>query len=111
AAEQLQVMQQDPKAPLSTSSLIRSAVIVPPQTPVAQSKSRIEAVAAVAAVSTVAAFLSVVGIDAALARRRGRRARRAAPVATDSPEATEGTEATDQPGEAEPPLDGDWDPS
>ncbi len=111
AAEQLQVMQQDPKAPLSTSSLIRSAVIVPPQTPVAQSKSRIEAVAAVAAVSTVAAFLSVVGIDAALARRRGRRARRAAAeatAATDSPDATEGT---DQPAEAEPPLDGDWDPS
>ena len=73
AAEQLRVMQQDPRSSLATDALIRSAVIVPPQAPVAQSKSKYEAVAAVGAVSMVAAFLSVVGIDTALAKRGAKR--------------------------------------
>ena len=74
AAQQLQTMQQDPKDPLQTSTLIRSVVIVPPRTPVAQLKSKVENVVAVAAGALVLAFLMVFGFENAAARRAARRA-------------------------------------
>lgn len=71
AAGQLQALQlKGGNAP--ANSLIRSIVIVPPQDPVAQMKSKYEAVAGAGAAGMILAFLAVFGFDNVATRRGGK---------------------------------------
>ncbi len=85
ASDQLQQMQTTGVGNLPTDSLIRSVVIVAPQDPVPQMKSKYEAVAGAGAAGMILAFLAVFGYDNVATRRTvkqaagtGGRTRRAA---------------------------------
>lgn len=69
AADQLQQMQTTGVANLPTDSLIRSVVIVAPQDPAPQMKSKYEAVAGAGAAGMILAFLAVFGFDNIATRR------------------------------------------
>lgn len=69
AADQLQAMQTTGVGSLPTDSLIRSVVIVAPQDPVPQMKSKYEAVAGAGAAGMILAFLAVFGYDNIATRR------------------------------------------
>ena len=69
AADQLQQMQTTGVGNLPTDSLIRSVVIVAPQDPAPQMKSKYEAVAGAGAAGMILAFLAVFGFDNIATRR------------------------------------------
>ena len=73
AAEQLRVIQTASAPNLQPGALIRSTVIVPPQAPVSQVKSKIEEVAAAGVVGFGMAFLAVFGFENLATRRAARR--------------------------------------
>jgi hypothetical protein len=101
AADQLQQMQTAGVGNLPTDSLIRSVVIVAPQDPVPQMKSKYEAVAGAGAAGVVLAFLAVFGYDNIATRRTvkqgpgpaGGRSRRAADVEDEFDDETEAESA------------------